>query len=98
MNRISTAVAAVQAKLDELTPAAVAELDAAMAVEFDEHFAYQNAQARAHASGKLSTDEAQVVYIALGEVGSTENGGWADGTSTATKVTVTRLMAELLAR
>jgi hypothetical protein len=67
-----------------------------MAVEFDEHFAFQQAQARAHVEQRLTTDEAQVVYVALGEVGSQSNGGWAAGTDTATKVAVTLAMGELL--
>lgn len=98
MNRIATAVANVRAKMAELDADAVAKLDAEMAVEFDEHFAFQNAQARAHAMGKITTDEAQVIYIALGEVGSASNGGWASQTDTATKVAVTLAMGELLAR
>jgi len=67
-----------------------------MAVTFGEHFAYQNAQARAHVSGKLSTDEAQIIYIALGEVGSQDNGGWASGTDLATKVVVTLTIGQLI--
>lgn len=98
MNRIATAVENVRAKLAALDADKVAALDANMAVEFDEHFAFQNAQARAHLTGKLTTDEAQIVYVALGEVGSPSNGGWAAETDTATKVAVTLVMGELLAR
>jgi hypothetical protein len=98
MNRIATAIAQIDDRLAALDPDKVSALDAGMAVSFDEHFAFQNTQARAHAEGKISTGEAQIVYIALGEVGSGENGGWAPGTSTATKVVVTKLMGELLAR
>jgi len=61
-----------------------------------EHFAFQEAQARAHASGRLTTDEAQIIYMALGATGSA--GGWAKGTDLATKVIVTEVIAELLAR
>jgi hypothetical protein len=98
MNRVLAAVNQVRERYDALDADAQAELDATMAVAFDEHFAYQQQQARAHASGTLTTDEAQVVYVALGEVGSTANGGWAAGTDTPTKVAVTMLMGELLAR
>ena len=97
-NRITRHIAGVRAKFDALTPKQQTELDATMAVEFNEHFGFQQAQARAHAEGKLTTDEAQIVYIALGEVGSPDNGGWAAGTDTPTKVSVTMLMGELLAR
>jgi hypothetical protein len=61
-----------------------------------EHVAYQNAQARAHATGTLTTAEAQTVYIALGEAPSAS--GWAAGTDLATKLVVTELMAELVGR
>ena len=98
MNRIADAVERVRVKLADLEPDAVAKLDADMAVEFDEHFAFQNAQARAHVEQRLSTEEAQVVYVALGEVGSAANGGWAADTDTATKVAVTLAMGELLRR
>ena len=96
MNRIAAAIERIQAKLDTLEPDAVAALDANMAVEFDEHFAFQTAQARAHVEQKLTTDEALIIYRALGEVGSPDNGGWAAGTTTATKVACTTVVAELL--
>jgi hypothetical protein len=97
-NRVAAAIARVQERLDGLDEAKRTKLDADMAVGFEEHFAYQQAQAHAHLIGKLRTDEAQIVYAALGEVGSDNNGGWASGTGTATKVAVTMLMGELLAR
>jgi hypothetical protein len=98
MNRVAAAVAKIRIKFDALDAAEQLGLDEAMAVAFDEHFAFQNAQARAHVEAKLTTDEAQLVYIALGEVGSVENGGWAAATDTPTKVAVTMLMGQLLAR
>jgi hypothetical protein len=98
MNRVSAAIAKVRIKYDALDSEAQTALDANMAVEFDEHFAFQQAQAHAHAAGKLTTDEAQIVYRALGEVGSPDNGGWAARTDAPTKVAVTLLMGELLAR
>jgi hypothetical protein len=97
-NRLAAHIAKIQAKIDTLDPAAVAKLDADMNVEAYEHFQYQEEQARAHVSGKLTADEALIVYNALGEVGSQSNGGWASGTDTATKVSVTLLMGELVAR
>lgn len=96
-NRITRAISKTRAKLDTLDPAKVAEVDASLALDAGEHFAYQEQQARAHAAGILRTDEAQVAYIALGEVGSADNGGWADDTDTATKYAVTVLIGELLA-
>ena len=71
-------------------------LDRELAVSFLEHAKFQDLQAEAHALGILSTEEAQTVYVALGEVGSSKNGGWAAGTDLALKVSVTELMKELL--
>lgn len=78
------------------TPAQLAAFDAKQALTHSEHAAYQNAQAQAFAAGRLSFDEAQTVYMALGETGSESNGGWAAETDTALKVTVTALMGQLL--
>lgn len=59
-----------------------------------EHFAYQTAQSRAHAAGKLSTGEAQIIYIALGDRPGTS--GWAANTDLATKLIVTEVLAEIM--
>jgi hypothetical protein len=96
-NRITRAIETVQGQIDaKLDDAGRKGLDETLAVSFDEHFQFQQLQARAHAMGNLSTDEAQIIYVALGEVGSPDNGGWAAGTTLATKVVVTQLMGELL--
>lgn len=97
-NRLTKAHANVSAKIAEnLTDADKLEtFEREMDISFQEHFAFQNAQARAHASGKLTTEEAQIVYVSLGEVGSDSNGGWAQATDLATKVVVTMLMGELM--
>ena len=75
-----------------------AQLDKSLALTSAEWFAYQNAQARAHATGKLTTDEAAVVYLALGGEtgGSPANGHWAVDTDLALKVTITNLIGELI--
>src|SRR6266508_3864676 len=75
LNRVAAHIDGVREKVAQLAPEDRAELEDKMAVSFEEHFAFQNAQARAHVTGKLTTDEAQTVYIALGEVGSASNGG-----------------------
>lgn len=98
MNRIATAVERVRARLADLDPEKVAELDKGMSLEAFEHFEYQNVQARAHVEQTLTTEEAQTIYVALGEVGSAANGGWAEGTDTATKVAVTQAIGELLTK
>jgi hypothetical protein len=97
-NRVADHIVQMRAQIAGITPAARETLNRDMDVTAREHFAYQEAQARAHVSGKLSTNEAQVVYMALGENGSGANGGWAAETDLATKVTVTLLMGELLKR
>jgi hypothetical protein len=96
MNRLAKHINSIRPKVDALDPEARVKFEADMAVEPGEHFAYQEAQARAHASGLLTTDEAMIVYRALGEVGSASNGGWAADTDLPTKVSVTLLMGELV--
>jgi hypothetical protein len=95
-NRLTRAIEAARAKIDALDGRARDRLEAATVLEGDDHFQYQQVQAQAHAAGTIPTDEAQVIYVALGEVGSAENGGWARGTDLATKVVVTQAVAELL--
>lgn len=97
-NRVSRAIDNLRAKTPTIDADALAKLDSAMAIDSGEHFAFQEAQAHAHASGVLTTDEALIVYNALGEVGSDANGGWAAGTDLETKVVVTKLVGDLLAR
>ena len=103
MNRITAHAAEVQVLIDSggvdgklAVPGALTAFDESLALEFLEHFRYQQAQAEAHASGKLTTEEAMVVYRALGEEMSTTNGGWQPHVDTALKVTITNLMAQLL--
>jgi hypothetical protein len=79
-------------------PFDIAKVDKNLDLIFEEHFAFQNAQARAHASGIISTEVAQVIYNALGEVMASENGGWQPNVSTARKQAITQLMSELIAR
>jgi hypothetical protein len=96
MNRVATMIDRMRPRVAALDAEAAKRLDEDMAVDFSDHFAYQEEQARAHVEGKISLDEAQICYIALGEVGSNKNGGWDQDTDTATKVTVTKLIGELL--
>jgi hypothetical protein len=96
MNRVATAIVAMRPRIADLDDDKRTGLDKAMDVDFGEHFAYQETQARAHVSGKITADEAQIIYAALGETPS-EN-GWTEGTDLATKVVVTKIIAELLGR
>jgi hypothetical protein len=59
-----------------------------------DHFAYQTIQSHAHAAGRITTEEALVVYTALGEVPAAD--GWAPGTDLATKVIVTNFLGSLV--
>jgi hypothetical protein len=76
------------------------KLDRDMAITPVELFAFQQAQAKAHATGVLSTEEAMTVYAALGgDYGSSPaNGGWGEDADLAIKVTVTTLMGQLVGR
>lgn len=96
-NRITAAIETVRGQIAErLDEAGAIKLGETLALEGDEHFRFQQLQSRAHAMGNLTTDEAQLVYVALGEAGTGSNGGWAAETDLATKVVVTQLMEELL--
>lgn len=79
-----------------LTDEDIRRVDETSNLTFEEHAAFQDTQAWAHINGIISADEAQVIYNALGEVGSSANGGWAQGTDTATKVVVQQMVMELL--
>ena len=71
-------------------------LDEGMALSFSDHVGYQEAQARAHDSGRITTDEAQTVYLALGEGMSSENGGWQEHVTLPLKLAITQVVGELM--
>jgi hypothetical protein len=96
MNRVQHSIEIAREHLTGCTPEQIARTDETLALDFNEHFSYQEIQARAHVSGKLSTEEAQIIYAALGEVGSSANGGWSAGVDTATKYAVTLTIQALL--
>ena len=92
-NRVQRALRSCPCPHSQKLPQATRDsLEATAAIDSQEHFAYQEQQARAHADERLSLDEATLVYTALGESGSQQNGDWADATDLATKLTVTRLI------
>lgn len=95
-NRVEQAIARMQGKIAALDEEKVLKLEENCKINFQEHFAYQQAQAQAHAGGKLSTGEAQILYQSLGEVWFEGNGGWKKGTPLATKVVVTQVVGELM--
>ena len=96
MNRVREAIDRIKPKIEVLEESKRIALDKGLKLDFEEHFTYQNLQAKAHAMGKITTEEAQIIYCALGEVPSVENGNWASDTDLPVKVVVTRLMVELL--
>ena len=67
-----------------------------MALSFTDHFEYQNLQAQAPASGKISADEARTIYAALGGVMNSKNGGWQPHVDLAMKTMITQIMGELV--
>ena len=99
VNRITVAISRNEAKLKSmngigLNGKSIDSLHESMALSFDDFFGYQNAQAAAFASGKLTFEEAQTVYAALG--GESFACDWPTGTSLSTKLVITQLMCELL--
>ena len=106
-NRIVNGASNYQKKIDGLIEKGVdpqgkpiaetlESMDRNMDLTFSEHSSYQDLQARAHASGQLTTEEAQTIYIALGESMSSKNGGWKSHVNLPMKLIITQLMAELL--
>ena len=93
---LDTAIAKVRTKLATVPNEKASSLEATLAVDFKDHFDYQQLQANAFAMGKISLRDAQICYIALGEVWNESNGGFSKGTDLATKAIVTQLMGELL--
>lgn len=96
MNRVEIAIANMRKRVDALDDESRTRLDRVNDLTFDDHFGYQSKQSIAHASGKLSTEEAQVIYMALGESLSPDNGGWSEGVDLATKIIITQIIGELL--
>lgn len=94
-NRLAARIREVRERLVTLSPEQRDKLDHNLDLDPGEHFAYQQQQSRAHAMGTISADEAQIMYVALGEVGSRKNGGWASGTDLATKIVVTQGVYDL---
>lgn len=94
--KMSSMIATVRTKCKALDEETRTNLDNNLAVDFGEHFQYQQMQAEAHAMGLLTPEAAMIVYRALGEIGSDDNGGWSAETDLPTKIVVTQLMGELL--
>lgn len=96
VTRLETVRERARIAVADMAPEALAELDRTLALDFSEHAAYQNAQARAFATGRITADVATFLYAALGEIGSAGNGGWAAETSTADKAVATQAIGIIL--
>lgn len=95
-NRVEVYTKRLEIKLADKDEAVWTRLEEGLAVDLADHAAYQNAQSQAFASGKITFDEAQIVYNALGECYNESNGGWSAGTSLACKIAVTEMVGELI--
>lgn len=96
--RLGEAVTRLKARMahDPDFAAKVQSLDPVNNIDFQEHFAYQNAQAQGFARGKLTQSEATFIYRSLGAVWTPTNGGWARGVDPVTKIVITKTVGELL--
>ena len=95
-NRITTYADMVAEKLKDVPEPTQATVEQTAALSFADHFAYQNAQSEAFTMGKITLEESQTVYIALGEAMSETNGGWKAHVDLPLKVAITTLIGELL--
>jgi len=89
MNRITAA--AEQIRSMTLTPEQIHAAHDIAQLGPGEGPVYQTLQARAHAAGLLTAEEAQTIYAALGG----EMATWAESADWALRVVVTKTLAEL---
>lgn len=89
-------IASIRDNVKKQPQAEIDRLDAVMAIDFEEHFKFQALKSEAMLAGRIDVDVAQAICLALGDVYTEYNGGWADGVDLATKVTITKIMEELL--
>jgi hypothetical protein len=95
-DKLSKHIDMIRERLKDRDEDVVAKLDNDLVITFEEHFRFQETQAWAHAMGIISTNDAQIIYNALGESMSSKNGGWKSHVDTATKVSITMIVGELL--
>ena len=96
MNRIAARITELLPRVAELSPEKRHTLDATLTLDASEYVAYQKLQASAHASGRITSAEAQAVYLALINWNSTATATSNSIATTATRIVVTQLMRELL--
>ena len=106
-NRIADAIGRQQERIDKLVKSGVdlqgkpiaatlEKLDESFSLSAADHAAFQTRQVKANATGRINTDEALLIYNALGEWADEDNGGWQAGVGIAAKVVITQIMQELL--
>ena len=95
-DRLADYEAMLEAKLESKDASTIASLHESCKIDFLDHASYQGAQSSAFASGRITEQDAQVAYSSLGEVYNESNGGWAQDTTLARKITVTQMVAELI--
>jgi hypothetical protein len=94
MNKIHARIAELTARIDALPTQGRIALSKTLTLDLDEYVKFQNLQAGAHASGRLSVDEAQTIYLALKNWLADERDTGA--ATIAARFVVTQLMGELL--
>ena len=87
MNRITDAIADMTDRLKTISAAKRKRLDVGLTLDAGEVYGWQNCQSQAHATGVLTTDEAQTIYHAIRD--------W-DSQSVPAKIIVTQSIQELL--
>ena len=90
-NRLTAMISDVEPELKNVDKTKRATLETALALDTSEVIGWQTAQAEAHASGTLNTDEAQFIYAAIGPTGL----NWTKQTL-ATQLVITQVMKTLL--
>src|ERR1035437_4932674 len=96
-NRVVALIALIQQRIDsgKITPEALRHMDQSLKTTSVDLIQYQELQAAAHASGKITNEEAMTAYTLLGrEMPSEEK--W-NKLAIPQKVAITQLMTELLA-
>lgn len=95
-NRLEARIATLQARIDSGTIPGdkLTDLESSLATDTMDLVEYQNLQSQAHAAGKITFDEAQLLYKLLG--GQAPSAQHWDKLSIAERVAITQMMSELL--
>ena len=92
-NRINEMIARKQAKIDNLTPEQVAKVEEDATFDFEMATMLAKCNAEMAASGILTADEAQTIYMMVGEGGE----GKVNKQSLAARLTLMQVLSEVLA-